>query len=54
MSEDKIVDALKSKIARQRNEIARLEQIISRVIDEKLMLVLRLREYERGRTTIDE
>jgi hypothetical protein len=43
MTDDKMIASLQSKIAKQRSEIARLEQIISRVLHEKLDLLSELR-----------
>jgi predicted nucleic acid-binding Zn-ribbon protein len=42
MTDDKMIASLQSKIAKQRSEIARLEQIISRVLHEKLGLLSEL------------
>lgn len=40
------IDALRSKVTKQRSEIARLEQVVSRLSAEKAELLLDLKMYK--------
>lgn len=40
------IDALRSKVVKQRSEIARLEQVVSRLSVEKAELLLDLKMYK--------
>lgn len=51
MTTEKQIAALQSKTARQRNENARLEQIISRLLNEKIEM---LKEIRYLRAQLDE
>jgi len=43
---DEFVDSLKSKVAKQRNEIARLSQSLKKATDDKFQLLKELKEVK--------